>query len=409
MFTKQTISEVIEIQAGLYENKATGTPRTALEELKLYDSFTLIICGIRRCGKSTLLNQALKSKFSRPIFLNFEDPRLAAFELSDFIRFDDLVKEINPDVIAFDEIQNVPQWEKYIRSKQDEGQRIIVTGSNASLLSKEFGTILTGRYLIKELFPFSYEEYLNFNGESAGVYSFSEYLNDGGFPEYLKTHDTEILNRLIDDILLRDITLRFGVRQHQMLRQLALYLVSSIGKCLSLNQLKNLFLVGSVNSISNYIEWLEDSYLIFSIHKFSFSLKKQIYNPRKIYCIDTGLAGANSLSMSKDQGRKLENLVFLHFRRTRKTIFYYSEKNECDFIIVEKGQPIWAVQVCLQLTSDNLDRELKGLEEAMTELNLDSGLIITLDQEDSFEVNGKAVKAIPAWKYLDKQMIETKV
>lgn len=400
MLAKQVISEVVEIQAELHKKKKTGTPRSALEDLKLYDSFVLIICGIRRCGKSTLLNQALKSKFTQPVFLNFEDPRLAAFELSDFLRFDEIVKEIEPDVIAFDEIQNVPQWEKYIRSKQDQGQKIIVTGSNASMLSKEFGTLLTGRYIIKELFPFSYEEYLNFTSESAGVQSFSKYLNAGGFPEYLKTNDPEILNRLIDDILLRDITLRFGVRQHFMLRQLTLYLVSNIGKCLSLNQLKNLFSVGSVNSISNYIEWLEDSYLIFSIPKFSFSVKKQIYNPRKIYCVDTGLAGANSLSMSKDQGRKLENLVFLHFRRNRKTIFYYAEKNECDFIIVEKGQPLEAVQVCLQLTSDNLDRELKGLVEAMTELNLESGLIITFDQEDSFEVNGKVVKAIPAWKYL---------
>lgn len=400
MLAKQVISEVVEIQAELHKKKKTGTPRSALENLKLYDSFVLIICGIRRCGKSTLLNQALKSKFTQPVFLNFEDPRLAAFELSDFLRFDEIVKEIEPDVIAFDEIQNVPQWEKYIRSKQDQGQKIIVTGSNASMLSKEFGTLLTGRYIIKELFPFSYEEYLNFTSDSAGVQSFSKYLNAGGFPEYLKTNDPEILNRLIDDILLRDITLRFGVRQHFMLRQLTLYLVSNIGKCLSLNQLKNLFSVGSVNSISNYIEWLEDSYLIFSIPKFSFSVKKQIYNPRKIYCVDTGLAGANSLSMSKDQGRKLENLVFLHFRRNRKTIFYYAEKNECDFIIVEKGQPLEAVQVCLQLTSDNLDRELKGLVEAMTELNLESGLIITFDQEDSFEVNGKVVKAIPAWKYL---------
>jgi uncharacterized protein len=129
-------------------------------------------------------------------------------------------------------------------------------------------------------------------------------------------------------------------------------------------------------------------------------LKKQIYNPRKIYCIDTGLAGANSLSMSKDYGRKLENLIFLHLRKTSKTVFYYSEKNECDFIVVQNGQPTEALQVCYQLTTDNLSRELKGLEEAMTELKLENGLIITYDQEDSFILNGKSVKAIPAWKYL---------
>jgi len=401
MILKQIISEVIEHQSFLLESKSLGIQRYDLDEIKLYDSFVLVISGVRRCGKSTLLKQILKNRFNNSIFLNFEDPRLSGFELSDFTKIDELTIDRHPEVLAFDEVQNVQEWEKYIRTKQDEGQQVIVTGSNASLLSKEFGTRLTGRYISRELFPFSYLEYLEFTGMEANAGSLSGYLDDGGFPEYLKTHEEEVLFRLMDDIIYRDVAVRYGLRQHQILRQLAIYLISNSGKCYSQNNLKNLFGIGSVRSVSDYVGWLEDCYLLFSVPKFSFSLKKQIYNPKKVYCIDTGLAGVNSLSMSKDYGRKLENLIFLHLRKKRKTIFYYSEKTECDFIVVNKGQPIEAIQVCYQLTTDNLSRELKGLDEAITELKLERGFIITYDQEDSFEVNGKLVKAIPAWKYLN--------
>jgi predicted AAA+ superfamily ATPase len=403
MILKQVISEVIEHQSNLLENKSLGIQRSDLDTIKLYDSFVLVISGVRRCGKSTFLKQVLKSRFKQVLFLNFEDPRLSGFELSDFAKIDELTKESQPEVMAFDEIQNVSEWEKYIRTKQDEGQQIIVTGSNASLLSKEFGTRLTGRYISRELFPFSYPEYLQFTGLEASAESLSGYLDDGGFPEYLKTRDEEVLFRLMDDIIYRDIAVRYGLKQHQTLRQLAIYLISNSGKYYSQNNLKNLFEIGSVRSVSDYVAWLEDSYLLFSMPKFSFSLKKQIYNPKKVYCVDTGLASVNSLSMSKDYGRKLENLIFLHLRKNCKTVFYYSEKNECDFIVVQKGQPTEAIQVCYQLTTDNLSRELKGLEEAMTELKLESGLIITHNQEDSFEVNGKSVRAIAAWKYLTLQ------
>jgi len=400
MILKQAISDVVAYQAGMLKSASSEIQRNDLEKIKLYDSFVLVISGVRRCGKSTLLKQIMKKRFNQVLFLNFEDPRLSGFELSDFSKIDELTSEQKPELMAFDEIQNVPDWEKYIRTKQDEGQQVIVTGSNASLLSKEFGTRLTGRYLSLELFPFSYPEYLQFSGLKANGQSLSNYLNQGGFPEYLKTQDEEVLYRLMDDIIYRDIAVRYGMRQHQTLRQLAIYLISNSGKYYSLNNLKNLFEIGSIASVSDYVAWLEDSYLLFSMPKFSFSLKKQIYNPKKVYCVDTGLAGVNSISMSKDVGRKLENLIFLYLRKTRKTVFYYSEKNECDFIVVEKGQPTEAIQVCWQLTTDNLSRELKGLEEAMNELKLDNGLIITHDQEDSFEVNGKVVKAIPAWKYL---------
>ena len=400
MILKSAISEVVEHQFGFLEGKSLGIQRTDLNQVKLYDSFVLVISGVRRCGKSTFLKQILKNKFSNPFFLNFEDPRLSGFEISDFTKIDEIIAPKLPDVIAFDEIQNIPQWERYIRTKQDEGYQVIITGSNASLLSKEFGTRLTGRYLSSELFPFSFVEYLQFSDLAANSISLAGYLEFGGFPEFIKTQDEEILFRLLDDIIYRDVAIRHGLRQTHILRQLAIYLISNSGKLYSLTNLKNTFGIGSVRSVADYITWLEDCYLIFSIPKFSFSLKKQIFNPRKVYCVDTGLAAANSLSMSKDSGRKLENLIFLHLRKIYKTIFYYSENFECDFIVVQKNQPIKAIQVCYELTPDNIARELNGLREAMVELKIEDGKIITFNQEDSFIENNKTIQAIPAWKYL---------
>lgn len=400
MILKETIAEVINHQAGLLRNQLLGTTRECLNGMKIYDSFVMIISGVRRCGKSTLVKQLLNSRQESSILLNFEDPRLTGFGLEDFTKLDDIAAKQTWEILAFDEIQHVPGWEKYIRAKLENKQKIIITGSNASLLSREFGTRLTGRHITKELFPFSYAEFLQFSGLQQNADSLLQYSDRGGFPEYLKIMEEEILFRLMDDIIYRDIAVRYGIRQHQLLRQLAVYMISNIGKLYSLNNLRKVFGFGSVRSVADYVSWFEDSYLIFSLPKFSFSVKKQIVNPRKVYCIDNGLADVNSLSVSKDTGRKLENLVYLHLRRNYTVLYYYAEKHECDFIIVQKGQPVKAVQVCYHLNPDNLDRELKGLEEAMIELKITRGEIITFDQEDSFKVGGQEVRAIPAWKYL---------
>jgi hypothetical protein len=400
MILKETIAEVFKHQSGILLNQGLGTARECLSDFKIYDSFVLVISGVRRCGKSTLVRQLLKSRQETSLFLNFEDPRLTGFGLEDFARLNDIVAKESLKILAFDEIQLVPEWEKYVRSKLEEKQKIIITGSNASLLSREFGSRLTGRHITKELFPFSYAEFLQFSELKRNADSFDLYMDLGGFPEYLKVREEEVLFHLMDDIIYRDIAVRYGIRQHRLLRQLAVYMISNAGKLYSLNNLRKLFGFGSVRSVADYVSWFEDTYLMFSMPKFSFSINKQIVNPRKLYCIDTGLAGVNSLSFSKDSGRKLENLVYLYLRKKHSTLYYFAEKHECDFIVVQKGQPVKALQVCHHLDADNLDRELKGLEEAMTDLKINLGEIITFDQEDSFEVGGKEVRVIPAWKLL---------
>lgn len=358
-----------------------------------------IITGIRRCGKSTYMNQLSTLIEGDISFFTFEDSRVFGFEAGDFPK---LLQIIGTDKSAyfFDEIQNVEGWEVFIRSLHDQGKKIFITGSNASLLSLELGTRLTGRHLSFELFPFSYKEFLNFFNASPSAVSFQQFIEKGGFPEYLKFGSVETLQQLFRDILYRDIAVRYGVRNVKTLIDIALFLISSAGKEYTLNRLKNNFNLGSTNSVSEYVGWFEDSYLIFSVPLFSWSAKSMAINPKKVYTIDTGFAKANSLSYTNDQGRLLENAVFIEFKRNGLTINYFKKKHECDFVVFKSGQIEGVYQVCSELTSDNKSREIDGLIEAMEFFDLQSGTILTLKQEDYFNISGKEIKVVPVWKWM---------
>src|SRR5690606_13879746 len=163
------------------------------------------------------------------------------------------------------------------------------------------------------------------------------YLKDGGFPDFLKLRDPVVLRQLLDDILLRDIAVRYGIRDTASLRRLAVYLISNIGKPVSATKLKSLFGIKATSTLLEYFSYLEDAYLVQFLPKFSYSLQAQIRNPKKVYTIDLGLFTQNSITFTEEEGRRLENLVFLHYRAQGKELFYFSEKKECDFIVLEKG------------------------------------------------------------------------
>ena len=400
MVLQSIIRQVVESQRENQLSRSAGLKREALQDLPSLPSFALIVSGIRRCGKSTLLFQLLKEKYPDALYLNFEDIRLYEFEKKDFTRLDKVIALVGTKVLLFDEIQIVDGWERYIRQKLDEGFQLVITGSNATLLSKELGTKLTGRQITKELFPFSYREFNQFKKLKSSVDSLTQYLHTGGFPEFVKQGINEILNHVFDDILIRDIAVRHGLREVKTLQRLALYLVSNVGNLITANRLKSMFEVGSANTITEYLAYLEDSYLFHFVPKFSYSQRKQMVNPRKVYTIDTGMITVNSGSFTDDDGRKLENLVYLHLRRKFREIYYFSERKECDFVVFKKGAPIDAIQVCFDLNADNLDRELDGLLAALTELKLKEGRIVTLDQKDEYEKDGCIIKVIPCHEYL---------
>ncbi len=401
MITREILKEVIIAQRESLDRLDLGILREILKNVKIRDSFALLITGIRRCGKSTFLHQILK-KQAKGYYLNLEDPRLEGFDLSDFNKIEQIMRELYGErgIYFFDEIQNIDKWEKFIRYLTDKKEKVLITGSNASLLSRELGTKLTGRHLHLELFPFSYREFLDMKKKSPSAESFGEYLNNGGFPEYLKKEDPAINHELLSDVVMKDVAIRFGIKNTDMLNKIAIYLISNVGKEFSYNSIKKMFKIKSVQSVIDYIFYFENSYLVFTIPKFSYSYKQQQISPKKVYSIDNGFSYANSASFSKDKGKMLENAVFLGLRRRFKDIFYFQEKNECDFIVKEKDKITRAIQVCFDLNEENKEREIEGLVSALKKFGLNNGLILTFNQEDEFLIEGKKLIVWPVWRWL---------
>ncbi len=400
MIRQDEIAVVIDAQKETLLGQQPGLSRDALSGIPVADSFATIITGMRRCGKSTIIMQLLRQNHQDAIYLNFDDIRLSGFDATDFSR---LHREIGTRAIKtlfFDEIQIVEGWEKYINQLLREGYKVFITGSNASMLSAELGTFLTGRHLSMELFPFSYNEYLRFKGLDSGESSVMAYLKTGGLPEYVRSEIPMILNNLVDDILMRDIAVRHSIRDVASLRQLAAFLINNIGNLVSANKLAGLFNVKSPATLLEYFSYLKDAYLFDFVPVYSLSLKVQIRNPRKVYVMDNGVYTENSLSTSENLGRRLENLIFLHLRRRYKHIFYYKNIGECDFITLEKNSLKEAVQVCLTINEDNFNREYNGLTEAMQNLGIRNGSLVTLNQHDIFEEKGMTIRMIPAFDFL---------
>jgi hypothetical protein len=399
MVLKSEIEQAYFTQQEIIKAKVEFAPRTYLNKIKGKGSHIEVLSGIRRCGKSTLM-KLLMQRIKKPIaYFNFEDARINGFEVNDFQKLDEIIGK-GKAAYFFDEIQNIASWEIFVRQLHERGEKVYITGSNASLLSKELGTRLTGRHLRHELFPFSFQEFLVFKKLKYTVAAFEKYMELGGFPEYLRDPNPEVLQTLLRDIVLRDIAIRYGIKNSKTLMDLTLYLISNIGKEVSYNNLKKTFNIGSANSVSDYLTWLEDTYVLFYLPRFSWSAKSVAINPRKVYAIDNGLVNANSLSFSKDKGRLLENLVYQYLRQKQYQLFYFRENKECDFVVFEKNKCKQVIQVCSQIDSDNKARELDGLIEAMEFFKLKEGFIITLNQKDKLGFNGKTVYLIPAFEFI---------
>lgn len=415
-----------EIRALLIEqreeilSKDLGVEREKLAEVTKYKNtpFPVVISGLRRAGKSTLLAQ-LAHKFypnKNYFYVNFEDERFLTFTVSDFTKLHEHLIELfgNQKIFLLDEIQNVEGWEIFVNRMIRGGYKFYITGSNASLLSKELGSKLTGRYLPVELFPFSFEEYLQFRkiilpdmtrlttvAKGSLKNALSDYLKKGGIPEALQYPKLPIHKTLYEAIIDRDIGARYKLGDTKPLRELAFYLLSNISSLISYNKLKELLMLGSVNTVISYIEYLEASWLLLVINRYAYSVKKQQIANKKIYCIDTGFAKAVAFSFSEDRGKFLENAVFLKLRRLYgEGIYYYKtkENKEVDFYL--PNRKIF-IQVCQSIAEVvTREREIQALVDAMEEVKGTTGLILTEGEEEHLLVRHIKVKVIPLYRWL---------
>lgn len=409
------------IKTVIYDQQKTGISKRfisrSIPKGIVESESIVVISGIRRCGKSTLLNQIKNESKEKDYYFNFDDERIIHFNVDHFQLLYETFLELFgvQRTFYFDEIQNIVGWERFVRRLHDAGNKVIITGSNANMLSRELGTHLTGRYIQIELFPFSFAEFLSFKqfsytekefysseGKAELLRYFNEYFKTGGFPLYIKEGRDDYLKALYESILYKDVLVRNKLVNERELLELVNYLASNVSKLSSYNGLTKVIAVKNASTIRNYFSFLQDTYLIFQINKFDFSLKKQIQNLKKTYFIDNALVRRLGFMFSEESGRLLENIVFLELRRRGFEIFYHSNRFECDFLIRQGINVVQAIQVCYSFDSaQTKSRELKGLLEAMEIYGLTNGLILLQDaQEEVIEENGLTVNVLPVWKWL---------
>ena len=245
-----------------------------------------------------------------------------------------------------------------------------------------------------------YAEYCGYKEQEIGEGSLYDYLYKGGFPQYLQLDNPDVLSDLVNDIVYRDIAVRYNIRDEHSLKSLLAYLVGNIGNLVSANKLKQVLGVKSTSTVSDYFSYFEQTYLISFVPRFSYSYKAQLLNPKKVYCVDNGVVSIASPSFTRDEGRRLENMVFAELRRRYSEIFYYNEnQRECDFIIAENSVPCLAIQVCYSLTAENRKREVEGLLDALNFFNLPEGLLLSFNQHDKFIIGDKTVRVLPVYDY----------
>lgn len=379
-----------------------------------------VIIGPRRVGKSIFSLLLLKNK--NFAYLNFDDECFSKIE-----NYDEIIEslcEVYPETkyILFDEVQNLENWELFVNKLQRRGYNLTITGSNAKLLSHELSTKLTGRYIAMEIFPFSFKEFLKakefkyvkkeidlpeVKGKLMNL--LDEYLKNGGFPEIVvkRIETKKYLETLFDAVLFKDVVKRYKVRFSRDIYNLAVYLIANFCGEFTYTRLKNVLKFRSVKTLQDYLGYLENSYLFFSLNRFSFKISEQIKTSKKIYMADNGFILAKAFTVSQNLSKLLENLVFIELLRREfkinDNIFYYKTKNgrEVDFIIKENFEIKKLIQVCYDISREEVKtREMRALSNASAELNCEDLSVITWNYEAESLFKGKKIKFIPLLKWL---------
>ena len=416
---KRYLEQIVLDQKERLSKMKEGYPRDKLLEVPdlIKHKINIVVTGHRRSGKSTFLLQWMKKYYnSNFYYLDFSDERLVDFKTIDFQLLYEIFLEQygEKDIFYFDELQGKKyDWNRFVNRLYPEGKRFFITGSNADLLSKEISTYLTGRHFDIMIYPFSFKEYLgyhNFNknynstlGKVEAINHFNNYIKQGGFPEVIVYNTTDILENIYQDVINTDILNRYKIKEEIEFKKMTLFLMSNFAREFSYTSIKNNFNLGSTNTAKKYISYLTNTYLLFELNKYDYSLKKQETYSKKIYCIDTGLISKTTFNFSENIGRLYENLVFIELKRRGKSIYFWKDKSdyEVDFLITEKNKVTSLMQVSYDLSNPKTkEREVKALLLGLNEFKLKIGIIITKDIEKEEKIEDKTIKFIPLWKWL---------
>lgn len=411
----------------------TGVPR--LLRIENVKGKATVCIGVRRCGKSTYLFQIIQQLLDRGVprenilYLNFFDDRLHNLQHEGLGLIIEAYYSLYPEKknaetihCFFDEIQAVDEWESFVdRLMRTEKCEVHLTGSSAKMLSKEIATQMRGRALSWEVFPFSFREFLSFKGiENSGPLStkkrllvqkaFDEFWETGGFPEVagLDRHlRVKIHQEYFQAILFRDLVERHDISHPKAVADLAHWLVDNTASLYSVNNLtgylKSLGHKAPKSAISDYLKWFEDAYFLFTSRIFDASISRRKTNPKKIYCIDHALVASVSSGILVNSGHLLENLVFTALRRVTEEIYYWKSKNgqEVDFVTRLRDGTRLLIQVCESIRGGpTRNREVTAISKAMTELDQESGIIVTRSEEEMIDVDAGKIRVVPAWRFL---------
>ncbi len=396
-------------------------------EKKLSSREIIFISGIRRSGKSSLmaliseyLLKNKKIKTENILFVNFEDERFINFTVDDFEKLYQSYLELeNPSgkkYLFFDEIQNIEKWERWInRLYEFEDVKIFITGSNASLIGSSVSTSLTGRNRQINVHTFSFREYLSLEDKDFNDHdlflaeniveikrAFANYIKYGGFPEVIKNKDITLADQYFKDIIHRDVISNYNLRNVKEIRELSLFLITNSGSLSSYETLRKTIDAKNTTTIKNYLNILEDVYLIHSLSKFDYSIKKQIYNPNKYYVSDLGFYHAVGFKFSENIGKMLENIVFQQLLRQNKELYYWKTSNgfEVDFVTKEYSKLTNAYQVTYSLTQENKGREIRSLNAISKEITDINCFILTYEQHETIEMENGKIEVLPIWEWL---------
>lgn len=402
-------------------------PRLSLPEMSRFlpDRQILTLTGIRRSGKSTIMFQLMEELIHQGtdetcvLYVNFEEPLFNQYLSLDFLdnilaAFREIVRPSGRIFLFLDEIQDVSSWERWVRIRTDQGMKVIISGSSSKLLSSELATLLTGRQISFNVHPFTFREFLSYQGvdtknlldtlkQKAEIGAlFHDYLKWGGFPEaVLKTDEYKkriLLTQYFEDILYKDVAFRHGLKNINLLKKLGVYALTNIGNKISYGRLAREMALPSVETVRHYFSFLQEAFLLYELPKFSFKYREQVKTPRKIYAADVGMRNAVAFRFSQDIGRLAENFVFLELQRRGYEIFYFQKKQEVDFYARHENGDALLINVTWEMAGRTTrQREPAGLQEAMSELGVKNGLLLTERREEEIRVPEGDIAVRPLW------------